>query len=95
MTDTIYSGSVTDFRRSLVEDAANWRLAGPAMPRAAALMAANYGYALAALLGQAESEMGHEAAARLASRADDILTNGDDRDMNADVMPAAAEVVSE
>ena len=55
----------------------------------AGLMAAHYGYTLAAILGVAEREFGAEVAERLAFVADEILTNGDERDRNADVMKEA------
>lgn len=55
----------------------------------AALMAAHYGYTLAAVIGVAEREFGDETARRLAFVADEILMNGDDSDRNADVMPGA------
>lgn len=55
----------------------------------AALMAGNYGYTLAAILGVAEREFGTETAERLAAVANDILMNGDDHDRNADVMKEA------
>jgi len=50
------------------------------------LMAANYAYTLAAILRVA-GDFGQEVCERLACVADDILTNGDDRERNADVMP--------
>lgn len=113
MTDTIYSGSVTDFRRQLVQAAQHWdrvqrpyseqrsanfaaRRADPAVPKlphvvldasAAGMTAGGYAYTLAAVLAVAEREFGHEVAARLACVADDVLTNGDDHDRNADVAP--------
>jgi hypothetical protein len=100
MTDTIYSGSVTDFRRDLVHESGrqhdvshSYREWKPGTPQgdawAGALMAANYSYALAAVLAVAEREFGHEVAARLACKADDILTNGDGAALNADVTPDA------
>lgn len=54
---------------------------------AGSLMAGSYAYTLAAILGQAAREFGPQIARRLASAADDILANGDDEDMNADVKP--------
>lgn len=54
------------------------------------LMAGNYAYTLAAVLKVAGEDFGPEVCERLACVADDILTNGDDHDRNADVMPAAA-----
>jgi hypothetical protein len=53
----------------------------------ASLMAGHYAYTLAAILGIAEREFGEQVADRLANAADNILTNGDDRECNADVMP--------
>lgn len=88
MPDTIYSGSVTEFRASLVQGATHWHDHGAEAPRSAGLMASGFGYALAAVLGVAEREFGHITAARLAQVADDILMNGDSDDLNADVTPA-------
>lgn len=51
------------------------------------LMAYGYCYTLAAVLGVAERELGPQSARRLATIADDILTNGDFDDLNADVGP--------
>lgn len=51
------------------------------------LMASNYAYALAAILGEA-AKFGPEAQRHLAAVADDILMNGDDHDRNADVRAA-------
>lgn len=56
-----------------------------------ALMAYGYSYTLAAVLGVAEREFGPEVAERLASDADEILTNGDFDDLNTDVTPAPRE----
>jgi hypothetical protein len=55
----------------------------------AALTAGQYAYVLAAVLGVAEREFGPQTARRLASLADNLLENGDDRDLNADVRPGA------
>lgn len=55
---------------------------------AGTLMAYGYSYTLAAVLGVAEREFGLKVAERLAFEADEILTNGDFGDLNADVMPA-------
>lgn len=111
MPDTIYSGSVTDFRRELVASAEMFekmhrpysaqsfaalqaqctgrpRPEVPAAVRDAdlsGLMARTYAYTLAAVLAVAEREFGHEVAARLACKADDIITNGDGDALNADV----------
>lgn len=52
---------------------------------AGTMMAGSYAYTLAAILGQAEREFGPQIARRLASAADEILTDGDFDDMNADV----------
>lgn len=51
------------------------------------LMAAEYAYTLAAVLRVAEDRLGPQSARMLANFADDILTNGDDNDLNADVKP--------
>jgi hypothetical protein len=58
---------------------------------AGSLMAAGYAYTLAAILGVAERKFGPEVAKRLAFDTDEILTNGDFDDLNADVMPGPAE----
>src|SRR5215469_994656 len=55
---------------------------------AGTLGAYGYSYALAAILGVAEREFGPEVAKRLAFDADEILTNGDFDELNADVIPA-------
>lgn len=55
---------------------------------AGSLMAYGYSYALAAVLGVAEREFGPRVAKRLAFDADEILTNGDFDNLNADVTPA-------
>lgn len=56
----------------------------------ASLMAMSYSYTLAAVLKVAQQELGEKAARRLAFEADEILTNGDFDNLNADVMPASA-----
>jgi hypothetical protein len=56
---------------------------------AGSLMAGAYAYTLAAILRVAEEELGPQSARRLATIADDMLTNGDDDDLNADVKPGA------
>lgn len=53
---------------------------------AASMMAASYGYTLAAVLGHART-LGPDVAHELASLADDLLTNGDFDGLNADVAP--------
>lgn len=53
----------------------------------ASLMAMSYSYTLAAVLKVAERELGVEAARMLAFEADEILTNGDFDNLNADVVP--------
>jgi hypothetical protein len=52
---------------------------------AATMMAANYAYAIAAMIKVAQRDLGADAAARIAGAADDILTNGDFDALNADV----------
>ena len=100
MTDTIYSGSVIDFRAQLVRSAHMWedmrkrhddteKGSGGMDAWLASVSAGNYAYTLAAVLGVAEREFGHDIAARLACVADDVLINGDDHDRNADVNPDA------
>jgi hypothetical protein len=54
---------------------------------AGSLMASSYAYTLAAVLGYAVRELGPQTARILANVADDILANGDDMDLNADVKP--------
>lgn len=53
----------------------------------ASTAAYNTSYALAAVLKIAQRELGEEAARTLAFEVDEILTNGDFDDLNADVMP--------
>lgn len=98
-TSTIYHDSVAALRRELMADAEQWHKAGDAYFRqrkddakaagayAPSRMAGVYAYALAAVLGVAERELGPQTARRLADVADDILENGDDDDLNADVRP--------
>ena len=50
-----------------------------------ALTASNYAYTLAALLGWIGREHGTDAEHRAACMVDDLLTNGDSNDLNADV----------
>lgn len=93
-----------EFRRELMESHGDWRAgadryracarAENAAPIASAahtacLMAASYGYALAAVLGAAERELGAAAAKRLTYIAATVITDGDDGGLNADVMPSA------
>lgn len=59
---------------------------------AASLMAASYSYALAALLRVAEAEFGTDAAQVLAAEVRTILEDGDEDDLNADVILAAGAV---
>jgi hypothetical protein len=56
------------------------------------LMAGTFAYTLAAVLGAAGEAFGQGVCERLACVADEILTNGDDRDRNADVLPAEGDV---
>jgi hypothetical protein len=53
--------------------------------QAGLMMASSYAYTLAAVLGIAERQFGPQVARRLAFWADDILTNGDSEDHNADL----------
>lgn len=59
------------------------------------LMAGSYAYTLAAVLRVAEQEFGREVVVRLACVADDIITNGDDHDRNADVADVITPSASE
>jgi hypothetical protein len=102
---TPWHETVDDFRRELMESHADWRegarrysacaRAEGAKPVASAahtasLMAASYSYALAAVLAVARREFGEHVVKRLAFKAADIITDGDDDDLNADVKPAEA-----
>lgn len=49
------------------------------------LMAYSYGYTLGAVIRFAEQRFGEDVALELACRADDLLTNGDDDDLNGDI----------
>jgi len=97
-----YYETVDDLRRELVEVVQQWRLIkdthriarydenAPQVQRDAyltGLMAGNYAYTLAAVLGVAQREFGNAVASRLTSVAAGILTNGDGSDLNADVVP--------
>ena len=98
-TATNYHESVDDLRRDLMKGVAFWEKvtdeykdpADKVQARllSAALMAGGYGYTLAAVLGYAR-KYGEHVAHDLASEADEILTNGDFEDMNADVKPGDA-----
>lgn len=91
MTDTTtepatnYHATVDDLRRSLVASSVAWD--GMSGDHPAAVMATVYSYTLAAVLKVAQREFGEEAARTLAFEADELLTNGDSDDLNADVMP--------
>jgi hypothetical protein len=100
---TPYHDSVLDFRRLLVEAAADWHRTvdrhrtaayaehGTAADKdayAGSLMAASYSYTLAAVLGHAGEAFGPDVAHELGCVADELLMNGDFGDFNADVMPA-------
>lgn len=52
------------------------------------LAAQSYSYTLAAVLGYAAREFGPEVAHALACVADDVMENGDDNDLNGDVLPS-------
>jgi hypothetical protein len=103
---TAYHDSVTSLRRELMQESANWsrrkdqppvpvpyRLPGGPVSRAytSSLMAANYAYTLAAVLGFAGREFGEGVAHALACVADEVMTNGDFADLNADVQPATGQ----
>lgn len=53
----------------------------------AAASASQYAYLLAAMLGYAATAFGPQTARQLASLAANLLANGDDHDLNADVEP--------
>lgn len=50
-----------------------------------------HGYTLAAVLGYAARKYGGEVARDLANFADDVIENGDDNGVNADVTGSADE----
>jgi hypothetical protein len=99
---TYYHDSVDHLRRDLMKAHTAWfkaadqsrpeQAAGadPAQVAAysAALMASSYSYTLAALIGYAR-RYGEHIPHALACVADDILMNGDDDNLNADVQPDA------
>ncbi|MET8985919.1 hypothetical protein ABZW49_10760 [Nonomuraea wenchangensis] len=99
-TATNYHESVDDLRRDLMKGVALWEEVADeykdpadkvqARLLSAALMASGYGYTLAAILGYAR-KYGEHVAHDLAFEADEILTNGDFEDMNADVKPGDSE----
>lgn len=105
---TMYHESVAALRRSYAEAAAAFEKTSTkrfgsahaeGAPRveweayAGNLMAANFAYTLAAVLGEA-AKFGPEAQQHLANLADNLITNGDDEDRNADVMPAEKQADS-
>lgn len=89
----------TEFRRQLVKTAAMYHEAAETFPvvdgntRAEAhahrgsLMAGVYAYGIAAAIKLVEEAHGADAASDLAVALNDILTNGDDGETNADVLP--------
>lgn len=95
----LYHGSVDDFRRSLMKAHASWERESKtyqcepggeperirAVAHSAALMAGSYAYTIAALVKYAQ-RFGSHVAHDLAFVADDILMNGDDDNLNADVI---------
>jgi hypothetical protein len=99
---TNYHKSIDDLRRSIMNGVALWQKVADeykepadkvqARLLSAALMAGGYGYTLAAIIGYAR-KYGEHVAHDLAFEADEILTNGDFEDMNADVaaIPAGGE----
>lgn len=104
-TATNYHESIDHLRRDLMKGNAHWekvakdygstpddQVRSPAEVAAFAgsLMAASYSYTLAAILGYAR-KYGEHVAHDLAFEADEILTNGDFEDMNADVKPGEAK----
>jgi hypothetical protein len=83
---------VTAIRRQLVTASVSWqkrsiRDDGNLDP--AACMAANYAYTLAAALKLVQDHHGTDAAEQLAREVDEILTDGDFDDINADVTPGS------
>jgi hypothetical protein len=62
----------------------------PADLRIASLTGWNYGYNLAAAINWVAQNISPEAADGLAMWISDSLTNGDDDEVNADVMPVVA-----
>lgn len=96
---TNYHESVDHLRQDLMKGNAHWeevvkefaetpdgqvRTRAEAVAFMAAMMAGSYSYTLAAVLGYAR-KYGEDIAHDLAFEADEILTNGDFEDMNADV----------
>ncbi len=102
---TLYHDSVDHLRRDLMTSYDQYEKAvqeyrpqslagsGPAQATAymSSLAAKGYAYTLAAVLGYAGRKFGTDVAHELACIADDIMNNGDDENINADVMPAEAQ----
>lgn len=106
---TLYHDSVDDLRRELMTSHVHYAkevdryrpkaLAGSDPMQVTAYMsslsAGSYCYTLAAILGHAADKFGQEVADELGRLADDILTNGDDDNINADVRPAPVAATAE
>lgn len=99
----MYERMSTEYQKPLMEAAEKAREAGdpslrdevPDVVRDAhmgALGAYSYSYVLAAILKDAENEFGKDVAHRLACRADDMLANGDDDNLNGDIELEAQDV---
>lgn len=82
--------AVTALRRQLLTTSLAWQRRATrddGAPDPGACMAANYSYTLAAALKLVQDHHGIEAAAHLAREVEEILTDGDFDDINADVTP--------
>jgi hypothetical protein len=98
----IYAENLTEFRRELVRASHVYLAAAEQfLPQIgsgevavhahrANVMAASYAYALAAALQLVAQIHGPDAADEIGSAVEDMLTNGDDTDLNSDVAPVPA-----
>lgn len=90
---TNYHETVDDLRRELIRPYVAYQRIYeenqnvPGLLRQAALSASTYAYIVAGILKFAADEFGEETSRALAHQVDELLQNGDDLDLNADVMP--------
>ncbi len=100
--------SIDDLRRDLMSASMMWQARADALfpvienadtatevekiALTSSLMAANYSYVLAAVLGIAQAQSPDAFAKHLAFEIDEMLNNGDDEDYNSDVTTGESSV---
>lgn len=80
--------AVQGFRRELLDASDTYR-AAPAEPSGLPTLAASYAYTLAALIGEVDRRFGIDAAADLAVMAEQVISDGDGRNLNGDLRAAS------